>query len=315
METPRSTGMVGAGGDRRVASVVLLLAAVTLSACQPVATPNVASAPNSSPAVTGLARSGQSAAVTAPTLTRWRALPAAVALAIPHAASPPAPVRAAASRPRLPAAASRSTPPAARPVSRRSATPAPALPLPYSGLAGQLITVVAPAATSTTATVTAWSRSTGRWRPIIGPVPARIGADGVGAASESRSRTPAGTYRLTQAFGRQPDPGAHLPYFQTTPTDWWDENPASPTYNTHVRRSTSPGGNSENLYDTGAVYDYAVNINYNTARTPGAGSAIFLHVSNGPATAGCVSIARNTLVQILQWLTPADTPVIVIGAQ
>ncbi|MGZ4586384.1 MAG: L,D-transpeptidase family protein, partial [Mycobacteriaceae bacterium] len=104
-----------------------------------------------------------------------------------------------------------------------------------------------------------------------------------------------------------------LPYFQSTTADWWDSNPGSPAYNTHVHQQSSPGGGSENLYGSGAVYDYVVNVNYNTARTPGAGSAIFLHVTNGSPTAGCIAVPRNTMVTILQWLNPAAGPAIDIG--
>ena len=62
-----------------------------------------------------------------------------------------------------------------------------------------------------------------------------------------------------------------------------------------VRRSSSPGAASENLYYSGSVYDYVVNMNYNMARVPGAGSAFFLHVTEGHPTQGCVSIASSQL--------------------
>jgi L,D-peptidoglycan transpeptidase YkuD (ErfK/YbiS/YcfS/YnhG family) len=42
----------------------------------------------------------------------------------------------------------------------------------------------------------------------------------------------------------------------------------------------------------------------NLTRTPGAGSAFFLHVTNGSATAGCVAIAGGTLTAIMRWLRP-----------
>jgi L,D-peptidoglycan transpeptidase YkuD (ErfK/YbiS/YcfS/YnhG family) len=188
------------------------------------------------------------------------------------------------------------------------------LPLAYSGGAGQVVTVAAPSWGATTATVTAWNRNgDGSWSAAVGPVQARIGSQGIGQASESTSRTPAGTYTLTQAFGRQGDPGTSLPYFQTRPNDWWDENPDSPTYNRHVVQADSPGGASENLYYSGAVYDYAINIDYNTAGTPGAGSAFFLHVTNGAATAGCVAIPRDSLVAILQWIAPGAVIVLGVG--
>lgn len=177
----------------------------------------------------------------------------------------------------------------------------------------QLITVSAPSSSSSTATVTAWQRgSDGIWRIAIGPVGGMVGGAGIGAASEGSQRTPAGTFALTQSFGRQVDPGTRMPYFKADTLDWWDENPVSPTYNLHVRRADSPGGASENLYNSGSVYDYVVNMDYNVARVPGAGSAFFLHVSNGTPTAGCVSVSRSTMVAILRWLDPAQHPYISI---
>lgn len=177
----------------------------------------------------------------------------------------------------------------------------------------QLITVSAPSSSSTTATLTAWQRgSDGGWRAVIGPVVAHVGATGIGRASEGSQHTPAGTFALTQAFGRQVNPGTRMRYFKTDGLDWWDENPSSPSYNLHVRRSSSPGGASENLYYSGSVYDYVVNMDYNTARTPGAGSAFFLHVSDGTPTAGCVSVDRSVMVALLRWLDPAQHPYISI---
>lgn len=46
----------------------------------------------------------------------------------------------------------------------------------------------------------------------LGPVPARVGSAGIGTASEGCTRTPAGTFTLTEAFGRAANPGTVLPY-------------------------------------------------------------------------------------------------------
>ncbi len=54
-------------------------------------------------------------------------------------------------------------------------------------------------------------------------------------------------------------------------------------------------------------------IAYNTARTPGLGSAIFLHVNIGSATAGCVSLPLGQLLDVLRWLDPARAPRIDMG--
>ena len=59
-------------------------------------------------------------------------------------------------------------------------------------------------------------------------------------------------------------------------------------------------------------------IDYNTPNAPGgvrqgAGSAFFLHVTDGTPTAGCVAIPQSNLVTIMQWLTPGAHPRILIG--
>ena len=75
------------------------------------------------------------------------------------------------------------------------------------------------------------------------------------------------------------------------------------------------GDPNEHLLDETPFYNYAVVIDYNTSPVvQGAGSAFFLHVNpDGKPTAGCVSIAQASLVSIMQWLTPADQPRILIG--
>jgi L,D-peptidoglycan transpeptidase YkuD (ErfK/YbiS/YcfS/YnhG family) len=104
-----------------------------------------------------------------------------------------------------------------------------------------------------------------------------------------------------------------MPYFQATNQDWWDEEAGSPTYNTHVRGSGSPSSIAENLYDSGPVYDYAVNIAVNPQRIPGRLSGIFLHVTDGSPTWGCVAVGRDEMRSLLKWLNPAASPRITIG--
>lgn len=178
----------------------------------------------------------------------------------------------------------------------------------------QMIVVTAPKATDQTATLTAFERdSAGSWKPVFGPTKAFLGELGMGEPKDNVYRTPEGTFGLDQAFGRLPNPGTKMPYFKTDTKDWWDSNMSSPTYNTHVRQAQSPGGDSENLYNAGAAYDYAVNIASNPQRIPGKASAIFLHASTGEPTMGCVSIDRDVLRNILVWLNPAKNPKITIG--
>lgn len=196
----------------------------------------------------------------------------------------------------------------------------PSTPVPAGadiGNATQVVGVSVPSASSTTGTLTAWSLAPGGWSVSLSPRTASVGAAGTGVAAEGVARTPAGTFSLTSAFGRAANPGTALPYRVIDTQDWWVSDASSPSYNQYVRcaAGSCPFDESagENLWAQGAVYQYAVVIDYNRARTPGAGSAIFLHVSNGRPTAGCVAVDQASLVALLQWLAPGAAPVIHIG--
>jgi L,D-peptidoglycan transpeptidase YkuD (ErfK/YbiS/YcfS/YnhG family) len=180
---------------------------------------------------------------------------------------------------------------------------------------GQVITVEAATPLSQTAVLRTWRlTSAGRYVQEFDPFSAYVGVNGVRATREGLGRTPVGVFTLTEAFGNQPDNGTRLPYTHVGPDYWWDEDPASPHYNRMVISPTSPGGNSENLYDAGHAYAHAVVINYNmNPVVKGAGSGFFLHVSFGAPTQGCVAISENELDQVMRWLDPADHPVISIG--
>jgi L,D-peptidoglycan transpeptidase YkuD (ErfK/YbiS/YcfS/YnhG family) len=195
-----------------------------------------------------------------------------------------------------------------------------ALPLSYAtGSASQVITVVAASGSSTTAVLQAWDKAPGGgWLKHGGAVSAHVGSAGLRVqTSESVSATPIGTFSLTQAFGRNSNPGTGLPYRTTSPSDWWISQ-SGLLYNTLQSCSAScsftQGSPNEHLYYETPFYNYAVVIDANmTPVVPGAGSAFFLHVTDGNATAGCVAIAQGNLVSIMQWLSPSAHPRILIG--
>lgn len=192
------------------------------------------------------------------------------------------------------------------------AAPAAAEP-PPAAQPSQWIVVGVPAAADTTGALTAFQRVGQQWKAVFGPMTAKVGELGVGEPADGVHRTPVGTFAFDQAFGREPNPGTRMPYFQATPQDWWDEDASSPTYNTHVRSAASPSAITENLYDSGPVYDYAVNIAVNPRRVPGRVSGIFLHVTDGSPTWGCVAVGREEMKSMLNWLDPAASPRITIG--
>ena len=180
--------------------------------------------------------------------------------------------------------------------------------------------MVASSTSATTATVQAWDKAAGGgWLPHGGAIAAHVGSAGLSAhPSESVSATPMGSFGLSRAFGVLGNPGTGLSYHQTSSADWWISQ-AGPLYNTMQTCSSgcgfALGDPNEHLAAITPQYNYAVVIEYNTSApiVQGAGSAFFLHVSDGSSTAGCVSIPQASLVSIMQWLTPADSPRILIG--
>ena len=121
-------------------------------------------------------------------------------------------------------------------------------------------------------------------------------------------------------YGIAPDPGVRFAYHRLVCGDWWDEDPASPTYNTfqHVACGARPrfGGASEALWTATRAYRWFLVLEYNTRPVvPGRGSGIFLHADLGHPTNGCVSLPPARLVTLLRRLDPAAKPLVAIGTR
>lgn len=209
-------------------------------------------------------------------------------------------------------------------------TPPPTVPAAARRFAGripeqtrQLLVVQAATTRTTYGIVRRYQRTAAGWIPR-GSWRARLGAGGMVKAArrvQGTNTTPMGRFTITEAFGRKPDPGTALPYRRVTNDDWWVQDRRSAYYN--QRRLASQGGfrvtthgrnGSEHLRAMGRQYDYVAVIDFNRPDPViGRGSGIFLHVTNGRATAGCVSIPHRAMRKVLRWLDPAKAPVIVMG--
>ena len=186
------------------------------------------------------------------------------------------------------------------------------------GSAGQAIVVTASGYGVSSATLTAYDRTSSGWQVAYGPYTARVGYNGLAPPNEKREgdgRTPSGAYGFDFMFGVSANPGVTFPYRRVTQSIVWVDDPDSPLYNTWVDRDQQDpvDPDPEPMYQP-LAYQYGAVIAYNASRAPGLGSAIFLHATVGAATAGCVSLPVNQLVEILKWLDPAASPRIVIGA-
>ena len=172
--------------------------------------------------------------------------------------------------------------------------------------AGQAVIVKAPSMSSTTNTVSRWTRTASGWQQTGSLMPGHNGEKGWSSHRTSGDlKTPTGTYTLTAAGGTKPNPGTREPYEHNTSY-----------FHTH---------GSFLGHSTDSVFDYVVAIDFNRVagspvsngaepEGPGPGGGIWLHVDNGAATLACVTVAEADMVTILRWLDPSQHPVIVLSA-
>jgi L,D-peptidoglycan transpeptidase YkuD (ErfK/YbiS/YcfS/YnhG family) len=141
-----------------------------------------------------------------------------------------------------------------------------------------------------------------------------VGRNGLSAHHrEGDGATPTGTFGIGPVvYGIDPDPGVSRRYHRLVCGDWWNEDPASPTYNSfrHVACGTRPAfwNGSEGMWQQPRAYAHLAVVEFNMHPVvPGRGSGIFLHVDTGHATNGCVSLPRTELRSLLVKLRPGVT--------
>ncbi|WP_409291973.1 SH3 domain-containing protein [Peribacillus sp. SCS-37] len=177
----------------------------------------------------------------------------------------------------------------------------------------QLILVTTNGYTTTAAGIKTFEKdSKGKWVQKMS-VRGYVGKKGIGKGKEGDAKTPAGKYTISTTFGQKGNPGTKMPFRKITSDDVWVDDSNSKLYNTWQSRRKTQGQwkSAENmnhrLYTNGFVIDY------NTARVPGAGSAIFFHVGSS-YTLGCVATAESNVVSVMKWLDPSKKPVIIMTA-
>lgn len=154
------------------------------------------------------------------------------------------------------------------------------------------------------ATLTLHTKRNGIWTETLS-CSARVGKNGItNNKREGDGKTPTGIYSFGQAFGVAGNPGTSRGWLQVNNNHYWVDDVNSPYYNKLVDASQTgiQWSSAEHLIGYPTAYKYAIAVNYNTACTPGAGSAIFLHCSTGGSTAGCISVSQSNMIRILQSL-------------
>lgn len=154
-----------------------------------------------------------------------------------------------------------------------------------------------------------------------------IGPAGIGEKMrEGDGITPRGVWPVREIFYR-PDRVAalatHLPQWALAPDDGWCDAPDDPHYNRLVKLPYP--ASAESLWRDDHIYDIVAVLGFNDDPVmAGAGSAIFLHLARSAgesrndqnqnqdyaATAGCVALEKNDLVEALAQLQPGESVVI-----
>jgi len=140
-------------------------------------------------------------------------------------------------------------------------------------------------------------------------IPVALGRGGIIANKrEGDGGTPKGVFRPKRLWWRAdrlPRPQTFLPVRAIRPDDAWCEDPASRHYNRPVRLGAGDGG--DRLRRDDHLYDFIIEIDHNTSpRVAGRGSAVFLHLARPDfsPTAGCVSMTRSAMLQLLRQIGP-----------
>lgn len=205
----------------------------------------------------------------------------------------------------------------------------------------QVIVVTADNWGSQHAQLRRYRRQAHEWKRVGRAVPAWLGVNGLAPAStreQNTGTTPAGVFGLPEVFGRVTHSGISMPYRRITASSYWPYDPRDPrTYNVlqdrrvKAARWRADGQWSEHLVDYGRQYRLAVVIGYNLpagvyevgsgerrAALPAKvhkGGGIFLHVTRGRPTAGCISVPWRDMRRIARWLDPDAAPRIVVGTR
>ncbi|MBR4641412.1 MAG: hypothetical protein IKO74_01670 [Selenomonadaceae bacterium] len=192
--------------------------------------------------------------------------------------------------------------------SAQAATPSPqwVKNLPAARKAEQMVVVAG--VQGTTAWISMHEKIDGQWEMIM-TTPGFIGKNGLGKTKQGDEKTPVGTFRFNYAFGIEPDPGCAISYVQVNENHYWSGN-ENYKYNQFVDVREAPANfnrnNSEHLIDYAPNYNYVLSIDYNAARKPGKGFALFMQCLNSvkPWTGGGVAIPEAKMLFVMQHVRP-----------
>ena len=184
-------------------------------------------------------------------------------------------------------------------------------------------------------TLQTFTRTEQGWQAARPPTAVTIGRQGAawGAGLHTRQpgthkregdgRSPAGVFRIGDAFGYAASARTGLRYTAMTESDYCIDVERSPLYNrivdervvgrAAIEGSTEPmrrdiHANGDHRYKLGFI------VEHNGKRSAGLGSCIFAHIWKEPGapTAGCTAMEEEVLVDLVAWLDATKHPIFVL---
>ncbi|HKA87816.1 MAG TPA: L,D-transpeptidase family protein [Haliangiales bacterium] len=191
----------------------------------------------------------------------------------------------------------------------------------------RLVVVRAAGWDATAGEVVRFTRAKAGWAPAGAPVRAELGkglAWGRGVVAVDRpgpkkeegdGRTPAGLFRVGDAFGYADRPdGVALAWRRMGNGDVCVDDPGSRHYNRFARDEDKDWASAEVMRRADDLYELGAVILHNADAVPRAGSCIFFHVARrrGSPTVGCVALPRADLLSLLRFMAPDRTVVAIL---
>jgi len=137
---------------------------------------------------------------------------------------------------------------------------------------------------------------------------------------EGDGKSPAGIFKLKQAFGYAPFK-IRYPYSVYMETDHCVDDINSKYYNKIVDSTNlnKDYTSHERMKFPKEYYKYGVVVDHNgiaegEISKKGAGSCIFIHIKSVP-TAGCTVMSESEIKQVIRWLDPESTPLLLQGTK
>lgn len=205
--------------------------------------------------------------------------------------------------------------------------------------ARQLVLVTTAGWNANHGTLRTFARDGDGWREVHAAAPVTIGKNGAGwglglnapqhdgpLKREGDNRSPAGVFRIGEAFGYAAHAATALPYRALTATDYCMDVSGAAQYNrivdANVVGAGAVKGSSEpmrrDLHANGDQrYRLGFVIEHNAQAAPQGGSCIFAHLWKSPSdtTVGCTAMTPAVMRSLLAWLKPQQHPVFVLLPQ